>query len=157
MENINNKLRQLRKERGLTLSDLAEKMGTDHQHISRIERGKSKLTVDFLLKLANALETPLEGIMENSLKKESVDQKKEELLNAPTNSRPHVNLLASILEKIETIVFTHQLSLSNREKAFLASEIYSQSLKASSHNDPEKIQQVFIECAITMLESIYEK
>jgi transcriptional regulator with XRE-family HTH domain len=158
MEKINQKLRNLRKERGLTLADLAEKMGTDHQHLSRIERGKSKLTVDFLLKLANALETPVEGIMDQSVSKEPIEEEKVVSSNPPVPLPQSSSfLLATILEKIETLSSKHHISLSCRKKAFLASEIYTQTAKALVHRDPEQMQRAFIDCSLAMLELILEK
>ena len=57
------KLKQLRKERGLTLNNLAEKIGSDYQQLSRIERGKSRLTIDVLMKMADALDAPIHTIV----------------------------------------------------------------------------------------------
>jgi transcriptional regulator with XRE-family HTH domain len=49
-------LRALRKTRGLTLSDLAEKLGRSVGWLSQVERGKSTLSLRDLRALASALE-----------------------------------------------------------------------------------------------------
>lgn len=50
-----NRLRELREARGLTLADLAERLGTTNQQISHLELGKRQLTVDWLRRLGEAL------------------------------------------------------------------------------------------------------
>ena len=54
-QKVYEELRRIRKERGLTLNQLAEQIGTDHQSISRLERGKSRLTLEWLMKITKAL------------------------------------------------------------------------------------------------------
>ncbi|MDX2103922.1 MAG: helix-turn-helix domain-containing protein [Alphaproteobacteria bacterium] len=48
-------LRVLRVERGLTLDQLADSVGTTAQQIGRLERGERRLTVDWMVRLAPAL------------------------------------------------------------------------------------------------------
>jgi len=51
-----NRLKQLRKARGITLDTLAAKVGTTNQQISHLELGKRQLTVEWLRRLAAALD-----------------------------------------------------------------------------------------------------
>lgn len=51
-----NRIRELREARGLTLEELAQRVGTTNQQISHLELGKRQLTVDWLRRLAAALE-----------------------------------------------------------------------------------------------------
>ena len=51
-----NFLRVLRKSRGLTLQQVAEKVGTTNQHVSFHENGRRKLNWDWIQRYANALE-----------------------------------------------------------------------------------------------------
>ena len=46
----------MRRDRGLSQSQLAEKAGTTAQQISRLERGDRKLTMEWVVRLADALE-----------------------------------------------------------------------------------------------------
>jgi transcriptional regulator with XRE-family HTH domain len=52
------KLRDLRLARGLTQQALGKKTGMDQGKVSRIERGKVKMTVVELMAIARALDTP---------------------------------------------------------------------------------------------------
>ena len=50
-----NRLRELREARGLTLRDLAERVGTSNQQISHLELGKRQLTMDWMGRVAAVL------------------------------------------------------------------------------------------------------
>ena len=52
-----NLLRKWRKFRGLSQSELAEKVGTSHQVIGYLERGRTELSAKWLRRLADALDT----------------------------------------------------------------------------------------------------
>jgi transcriptional regulator with XRE-family HTH domain len=52
---VKNRIGVLRKARRLSLEALAEKVGTTNQQISFLENGKRRLTVDWLVRLAEAL------------------------------------------------------------------------------------------------------
>jgi phage repressor protein C with HTH and peptisase S24 domain len=52
---MENRIKELRRARGLTLQKLAEKAGTTNQQISRLERGERRLTTDWMERLAGAL------------------------------------------------------------------------------------------------------
>ncbi len=64
---ISRNVRSLRLERGLTQQQLADKAKINVQHISRIERGGSNLTVDNLERLAIALKVPTPHLLSASL------------------------------------------------------------------------------------------
>ena len=51
-----NRLQALREDRGLTLRDLAARVGTSNQQISHLELGKRQLTTDWLVRLASVLD-----------------------------------------------------------------------------------------------------
>ncbi len=147
---IYKKLKQLRKERGLTLNTFAEKIGSDYQQLSRIERGKSKLSFEMLVKMANALETPISELVPQTA------QAKEE---APTSSFQSASffshdLLAFILEKIERMVEECGLSLTPSKKASLASQIYQSAMQFFQEKDKTKEAQAFINYSIELVKSI---
>lgn len=50
-----NKIRMIRRSRGMTQKQLAEAIGTSMPQINRLEWGNRKLTVEWLNKIANAL------------------------------------------------------------------------------------------------------
>ena len=53
------RIRELRKARGLSQEELAEKIGIEQKHVSRIEVGKNYPTIPRLEKIAEALEAPI--------------------------------------------------------------------------------------------------
>jgi len=52
---MENRISQLRRAQGLTLQHLAERVGTTNQQISHLEKGRRRLTVDWMERLATAL------------------------------------------------------------------------------------------------------
>jgi transcriptional regulator with XRE-family HTH domain len=51
-----NHLQTLREARGLTLRELAERVGASRQHMSSLERGGRRLTTDWLMRLSQGLD-----------------------------------------------------------------------------------------------------
>jgi transcriptional regulator with XRE-family HTH domain len=51
-----NHIRRIRETKGLSLEGLAKLVGTTNQQISHLELGKRQLTVDWLRRLATALD-----------------------------------------------------------------------------------------------------
>ena len=52
---MDNRIRVLREARSLSLEELAVEVGTTNQQISLLENGKRRLTVEWLLRLSQAL------------------------------------------------------------------------------------------------------
>ena len=75
---LENKLKQIRKEMRLTQLELAKKVGVSRQSIYAIETKKSEPSLVLALKMARALEVPLEGLFwlkdsgKNSLEDEGI-------------------------------------------------------------------------------------
>lgn len=63
MTSVNERIKQLRIDNNLTQSDLAEKVGLTYVQIGRYEKGKSNPSADVLQKLANALNTSTDYLM----------------------------------------------------------------------------------------------
>lgn len=59
-QEIASKLRQVRKEQGMTQERLAEKVGTRKSNISRLESGRYNPSLDFLEKVAGGLGREIE-------------------------------------------------------------------------------------------------
>ena len=57
---IGEKIRKLRLTKGLSQKDLAKYVGVTYQQIQNYEKGKSKIPVDRLIKIAEALEVSLD-------------------------------------------------------------------------------------------------
>lgn len=137
-EEVYKKLKQIRKSRGLTLNDLAENVGLDYQQISRIERGKSRLTIDVLMKMAKALDTPLEQLVKSSSATPSVALKTSAAKPLTTQ-----DILLYILEGLESLDKENSLQLTPAKKAALCSLIYSQvNQLLQESNDPQRTKEI---------------
>ena len=77
MDDINEKIRDLRMQKDLTLKDLSEKTGLSISFLSQVERGTSSLAITSLKKIADALETPITYFFEGEVN-QSFTVKKEE-------------------------------------------------------------------------------
>ena len=71
-------IRQIREARGWKLEDLADMAGTDQANLSKFERGEQWISEGLLIKLSEALETPISKLYEMI---ESPVRQKEILLN----------------------------------------------------------------------------
>ncbi len=59
------KLKQARKQKGLTQGQLAKKIGADIQRISKYERGVLIPTTEIMVKLSDALDVSLDYLLKN--------------------------------------------------------------------------------------------
>lgn len=87
---VSNRIKELRSKNNLTQSELAERVGLTYIQIGRYEKGKSSPSADVLQKLADALNTSTDFLMNGSSElveaqlsdKELIKQFKEvELMN----------------------------------------------------------------------------
>lgn len=62
-EDIGNKIREVRNERGMSQEALAHKAGLDRTYITSVERGKRNISIVNLEKIANALDIDLSGLV----------------------------------------------------------------------------------------------
>ena len=60
---MDNRILELRKQKGLTLAQLAEKTNSTAQQIGRLEKGERRLTTDWMEKIALALDILPEDLM----------------------------------------------------------------------------------------------
>ncbi|MBN1520605.1 MAG: helix-turn-helix transcriptional regulator [Spirochaetales bacterium] len=59
---MTNRVREFRKERGLTQQELADAVGTTRQTVISVETGKYKPSVELALKMARALTARVEDL-----------------------------------------------------------------------------------------------
>ncbi len=121
-KNIYSKIRNIRQAKGITVNTLAEKIGEDHQKVGRIERGKRRLTIDYLLKVSKALDTPLEEFL--------------------SDKNP---VTSDLLSEIITLVEEKELQTKNKGK--FISKLYELATKF-----PRDQQQLFLESFFEGLE-----
>lgn len=68
---IGEKVRKIRKEKGLSIMDLKEKTGLSKSTISDLENDKSSPTIDTLQKIANALSVDIKEFFEKKLENQT--------------------------------------------------------------------------------------
>lgn len=61
---LGERIRELRKNRGLTQEQFAELIDVEQKHVSRLELGKSFPTLERLEKISDALQVPLRDIFD---------------------------------------------------------------------------------------------
>ena len=130
-KNIYSKIRDIRQARGLTVNNLADKMGEDHQKVGRIERGKRSLTIDYLMKVSKALDTPIEDFLIHE---------KPNPTKAIKSSENSLDLLNEIIVAIEENNSLLTTPLDAKTKGKFVSKIYELALKF-----PEAQQRLFLE------------
>ncbi|MCE5319215.1 MAG: helix-turn-helix domain-containing protein [Parachlamydia sp.] len=119
-KNIYAKIRNIRQAKKLTVNSLAEKMGEDHQKVGRIERGKRSLTIDYLVKISKALDTPIEEFLSVNENKNSID------VSQSTNS---LDILHDIIILVEENIKIFPNLLDAKSKGKFISKIYELTLK----------------------------
>lgn len=68
MQRFGEKLRILRKRRGMTLKELAHAIGhTTHSHVSELETGKRKPSLNLALRIARLFDVPLDQLVKDEL------------------------------------------------------------------------------------------
>lgn len=92
------RLRELRKTRGLSQTELGELSAIHFSHISRYERGAAQPTADTLKRLATALNTSVANLVEDTdspIEDPEIRQQLRELENLPEPDRAVVKRLLS--------------------------------------------------------------
>jgi transcriptional regulator with XRE-family HTH domain len=134
-ETFCSKLRKLRRARGLTVDNLAEKMGENSQKVGRVERGARSLTLDYLIKASKALETPLESFFE------SETAERREQSKSPSETLNEIILLVE--------EFHQKCPLEAKKKAVIISTMYHLVQKF-----PEESRGLFLHSLIEFLDCL---
>lgn len=69
-DKLGERVRELRLNEKLTQEKLAEEVNVTSKHISHIENGESKVSVETLLNIANSLSTTVDYLLQDSVKTE---------------------------------------------------------------------------------------
>lgn len=67
LKEVGNRIRQARKEKGLSQADLAEKLSISNSHISDIENGKTKLGLDIFMGITEALQVSADWLLQTDI------------------------------------------------------------------------------------------
>lgn len=63
LQRLADKIRTIRKERGLTQTELAEKLGTNHSYVARMEKGDQDSRITSLISMADALSVDISELV----------------------------------------------------------------------------------------------
>lgn len=64
---MNNRIKELRETRGLTARELAKMVHTSPSQISRLEKSKRKLSIDWILRISGAMDVPPNEVVDINL------------------------------------------------------------------------------------------
>lgn len=67
MKKFGDKLCYLRKQRGLTLRELAETLDIHYTHLNKIENGQKKPSIELVLKISNWFEVTTDQLLRDEL------------------------------------------------------------------------------------------
>jgi len=98
---IGKKLHELRKKRGFTQEELADRAGLNPNYYGRIERGEINVTIDTLAAIAEALEVELVDVFDFGVKVDEAKLKRELLSLLRKQKVPVLLGLRSLLENIK--------------------------------------------------------
>jgi len=96
MKGLGKRIQTLRKEKQLTLVDVAQRTGIDQATLSRIENGKMTGTLHSHMKIADVLQIPLPSLYENMLSE--VDKAQERTAELLASGILRKKMLPTILE-----------------------------------------------------------
>ncbi|MCW5589378.1 MAG: helix-turn-helix transcriptional regulator [Legionellales bacterium] len=113
------KLRDVRREKGMSLHDLADKMGVDYQKVGRMERGETQMTIDMLSQLAKALKVPVSKL----LNEDNISDTNSDLSNKNSDS-VDIYLIPTIYTKLEKLCDRYKIDVENSAKIYLATTIF---------------------------------
>ena len=97
-------IRILRQEQGLTLEELALRIGSDAGNLSRVERGKQRYTPEMLQAIADALKTPVSSLFiraEQKIAAYEVQGKTQEDAPRPPNESDVLMSLRRVLSNLD--------------------------------------------------------
>jgi len=101
MENFGNRLRAARKDRGLTLEQLAEACSTSDTVLRNYEKARKSPNVEMLLRICNALQISPDYLLQDSLSFNPYEDKIGLLAAVGSLSPTSLNLLRDFLQSLQ--------------------------------------------------------
>ena len=130
------KLKEIRKKKGLTLSDVADKSGMNIQKVGRMERGETQISVDNLNKIAKVLNVPVSSIF-----KVLDDQD----MRSDNEGMKDIEMIPEIYDYLEKLFDKHSIEYDNKTIVYISTEIYNiiGNMKKSIPNDKDSVRVFF--------------
>ena len=91
-------VKNARTKQGITQAQLAEMTGYSVQHISHVKTGNTKLSVELLVELANALNVSLDQLLKDSLKNR---KQGSIVLEIEVKSPKEEELIVSVIKELQ--------------------------------------------------------
>lgn len=134
------KLRDIRREKGLSLNALAKKAGMEYQRIGRIERGETQMTVEILNRLAKVLKVPIAELLED----EDINKLENNLSHASTQPTS-IYLIPTIYDNIEVLCKKHNIDIENSAKVHVATMMFKaiQDIRTTVKDDEDMVIVLF--------------
>jgi transcriptional regulator with XRE-family HTH domain len=109
---LKNKIRDVRKQCGLTIQQLADKAKTSHAQIVRLEKGDRRLTVEWIDRIATALQCdPMELIVSNNT------QHNDSIIDQ--------NILSNTICAVEDWIILNAISITSHQKSKAICSLYT--------------------------------
>jgi transcriptional regulator with XRE-family HTH domain len=115
MPHAKNRIKELRRARGITAAKLAKMIGTSAPHMSRLEKGQSPLSLEWITKLSKTLDVGSHEIID--------------LPRAPRAAACDDALLGSVLSWLLEASDASKLKLSRQELSQWASFVYKEAVE----------------------------
>lgn len=112
------KLRDIRREKGLSLNTLAQKAGFDYQKIGRLERGETELTLSALNHLANVLDVSPHALLNSDL------NALEENMSPGSHTNTSIYIIPKIYEKFDGMFEKYNINVANSVKVHIATVMF---------------------------------
>ncbi len=101
---IGNRIRELRKQRGLSQEELGYKAGLHLTHIGAIERGEKNWSIDTILKVARGLNVDIKDLFDYPLDPTEAKLLKKALVEEISTSSPDVvKLMLGLLSGLKSL------------------------------------------------------
>lgn len=101
---LGQRIREARRLRGLTQTKLAEMTDYSEKHIGNVEKYKTKPSMECVVRIANALEAPIEDLLFESLNSKEYLKKPEYKRLLDEYSADELDMLVKMTDRIADIV-----------------------------------------------------
>lgn len=123
-------VRSLRRARNLTLEQLAERVGISKGHLSRFERGQKSLSVDALLRLSEALATPVSELLGQAPGEEAIHLLRKRDRHAIEAQHEHGSYSYSVLSRPGPVTAFNTFVIDLRAGSLLTTDAFHQGEEA---------------------------
>jgi len=101
---VGDRIRKLRREKGLSQEELGDKSDLHYTHIGAIERGEKNLSIDTLVKLAGGLNVTVNDLLVLPSKPEDIKNMKKAIITAITESSPEaLKIFSDMIKGIKSM------------------------------------------------------